>query len=164
MTYSQPRITMQTLEPSSEIDAGAASRRTTPLDEAITPVDMQDARWQLTLRIAASGLLGRSGLLSEFLLYIVDRSVRGLYSEITEQRIGVCVFGRAEDYDPNDDNIVRSYARKLRKRIDEYFASEGSAETLRLEIPRGGYSPIFSSSPTLLRDATVGAAVAESQE
>src|ERR1700733_10218869 len=76
-----------------------------------------DPRWQLAQRIAASGSLGRSGLLSDFLLYIVDRSIRGQTNEITEQRIGVSVFGRAEDYDPNEDNIVRSYARKLRKRI-----------------------------------------------
>ena len=63
--------------------------------------------------------------------------------EITEQRIGVAVFNRSEKYDPNEDNIVRSYARKLRKRIDEYFATEGSRETLRLDIPRGGYTPHF---------------------
>ncbi len=98
------------------------------------------------MRIAASRSLGRSGLLSDFLLYIVDRCVRGRTDEITEQRIGVIVFGRAEGYDPNDDNIVRSYARKLRKRIEEYFAAEGHAERLRLEIPRGGYTPFFSDN------------------
>ncbi len=55
------------------------------------------------------------------------------------------VFGRSEGYDSNEDNIVRSYARNLRKRIDEYFATEGRDEDLRLEIPRGGYIPIFST-------------------
>ena len=66
--------------------------------------------------------LGRSQLLSDFLLYIVERSIQGRRGEITEQQIGVAVFGRAEDYNSNDDNIVRSYARKLRQRIDNYYA------------------------------------------
>ena len=135
---------MQTLEPSPKTAPGFVSR----LDGV--PRDDEDPRWQLALRIAASGLLGRSSLLSEFLLYIVDRCIRGRTDEITEQRIGVIVFGRAEGYDPNDDNIVRSYARKLRKRIEEYFAAEGRDEPLRLEIPRGGYTPIFSDAPQVL--------------
>jgi hypothetical protein len=133
---------MQTLEPSPKAAPGFVSRLDGVLDAEL-PVDAEDPRWLLALRIAASGSLGRSSLLSDFLLYIVDRCIRGRTEEITEQRIGVIVFGRAEDYDPNDDNIVRSYARKLRKRIEEYFATEGREESLRLEIPRGGYTPIF---------------------
>lgn len=106
----------------------------------------EDPRWQLAQRIAASESIGRSKLLADFLLYIVDRHIRDLADEITEQQIGVLVFGRAEGYDSNEDNIVRSYARNLRKRIDEYFATEGCSEPLLLQIPRGGYTPIFSSA------------------
>ncbi|MGA2249955.1 hypothetical protein [Terracidiphilus sp.] len=134
---------MQTLETSLKATQGFVSRLD-GVPGVELPINAEDARWQLALRIAASGSLGRSGLLSDFLLYIVGRCIRGRTEEITEQRIGVIVFGRAEDYDPNDDNIVRSYARKLRKRIEEYFATEGREETLRLEVPRGGYTPIFS--------------------
>ncbi len=143
MTHWKYSQLMPTLETPQETGP-RFSRRSHDFEGSINLVEADDLRWQLALRIAASGSLGRSGLLSDFLLYIVDRSIRGLASEITEQRIGVVVFGRARDYDPNDDNIVRSYARKLRKRIDDYFAVEGSEETLRLDIPRGGYSPTFS--------------------
>lgn len=80
----------------------------------------------------------------DFLLYVVDRHIHDRSDEITEQQIGVLVFGRPEGYDTNEDNIVRSYARNLRKRIEEYFSKEGTGESLLLEIPRGGYSPIFS--------------------
>jgi hypothetical protein len=105
-----------------------------------------DPRWQLAQRIAASGSLGRSHLLSGFLLYVCDRHLRGKGSEITEQQIGVHVFGRREGYSSDDDNIVRNYARILRRRLEEYFATEGVDEALRLEIPRGGYVPVFSPS------------------
>ena len=109
-------------------------------------VHPDDPRWQLAQRIAASESIGRSRLLADFLLYIVDRHIRNLTDEITEQQIGVLVFGRAEGYDSNEDNIVRGYARNLRKRLDEYFVTEGREETLLLRIPRGGYTPIFSDA------------------
>ena len=140
---------MQILEPTSPDVAGFAPRSPHAAEAELRSYGNDarggdDARWQLALRISASRSLGRSQLLSDFLLYIVERSIQGRRDEITEQQIGVAVFGRAEDYNSNDDNIVRSYARKLRKRIDDYYASEGSEETLRLEIPRGGYTPIFT--------------------
>src|SRR5579862_1561513 len=91
-----------------------------------------DPRWQLAQRIASSEGLSRSRLLQDFLLYIVDRELSERIDDITEQQIGVLVFGRPEGYDSNEDNIVRGYARNLRKRVDEYFAVEGREEKLRL--------------------------------
>lgn len=104
---------------------------------------LDDPRWHLAQRIAVSRSIGRSPLLSEFLLYVCDRHIQDKASELTEQRIGVKVFGRTEGYNSNDDNIVRNYARTLRKRVDEYFSTEGKHEDLRLEIPRGAYIPVF---------------------
>jgi hypothetical protein len=136
---------MQIVEPSLKAAAGFAARLPNGAVAGLHNY-ADDPRWQLALRIAASGSLGRSQLLSDFLLYIVDRIIQGRIDEITEQQIGVIVFGREEAYDSNDDNIVRSYARKLRKRMEEYFATEGRDELLRIEIPRGGYVPIFSDN------------------
>jgi hypothetical protein len=112
---------------------------------------VDDPRWLLAQRISISKSIGRSRLLSEFLLHVCDRHIRNKSSELTEQRIGVQVFGRREGYSSNDDNIVRNYARTLRKRVEEYFATEGRYEDLRLEIPRGAYVPVFySRSPEKL--------------
>ena len=108
-----------------------------------------DPRWQLAQRIAASRSLGRSHLLSGFLLYVCDRHLRGKGSEITEQQIGVHVFGRREGYSSDEDNIVRNYARILRKRLEEYFTTEGVDEALQVKIPRGGYVPVFSPRGSL---------------
>jgi hypothetical protein len=106
---------------------------------------LDDPRWHLVQRIVVSRSMGRSPLLSEFLLYICDRHLRNQSAELTEQRIGVHVFGRSEGYNSNDDNIVRNYARTLRKRVEDYFATEGKHEDLKLEIPRGAYVPVFYS-------------------
>jgi hypothetical protein len=117
-----------------------------------------DPRWRLVQRIVVSRSIGRSPLLAEFLLYICDRHLRNQSSELTEQRIGVQVFGRSEGYNSNDDNIVRNYARTLRKRVEEYFSTEGKHEELKLEIPRGAYIPVFysrSSENPLQREHTL---------
>jgi hypothetical protein len=63
--------------------------------------------------------------------------------EIHEQEVGHKVFGRQLSYDTSSDNIVRVHASLLRKRLDQYFAAEGAAEPLILEIPKGNYAPLF---------------------
>jgi hypothetical protein len=105
--------------------------------------------WQLACRVAASKGLSRSELLPQFLLYVCEQYLLGNISEITEQHIGIQIFNRSADYNPGEDNIVRSYARLLRKRLNAYFDGEGSSEPLRIVIPRGGYVPVFQSSPAM---------------
>jgi hypothetical protein len=103
-----------------------------------------EPRWQLAQRIVASRSFAKSALLSSFLLYVCEREITGKTAEISEHQIGVHVFGRRPGYHPGEDNIVRSYARQLRHRLDQYFLEEGSEEELRLSIPRGKYVPVYS--------------------
>jgi hypothetical protein len=105
--------------------------------------------WQLACRVGASKGLCKSELLPKFLLYVCEQYLLGNTQEITEQRIGIQIFNRSTDYNPGEDNIVRSYARLLRKRLDEYFDGEGRDEPMRIIIPRGGYVPVFYSSPDI---------------
>jgi hypothetical protein len=102
-----------------------------------------DAQWRLAQRIASSRSFGRSQLLRRFLFHVCNAHAQGRASELTEHQIGIHVFGRSEHYDSDNDNIVRHYARTLRKRVEEYFTAEGKHEELGLDIPRGGYSPVF---------------------
>jgi hypothetical protein len=113
---------------------------------------LDDPRWRLVERVAESRSLGKSPRLADFLRYVCERQLRGRSADITEQRIGVKVFGRPEGYNSNEDNIVRNYARTLRKRIGNYFSTEGRDEPLLILIPRGGYVPVFlprGASPEL---------------
>jgi len=104
-----------------------------------------DPRWQLAQRIVASRSFAKSSFLINFLLYVCDRELRERAHEITEHQIGIHAFGRPVTYSPGEDNIVRNYARLLRKRLDEYFESDGKEEALRIAIPRGRYVPVFSA-------------------
>jgi hypothetical protein len=97
----------------------------------------------LVQRIVASPGFVNAPRLSAFLLYVSKRSLSGKSDELNERLIGECVFERSPDYDPRDDNIVRSHASRLRTRLDEYFELEGAAERIRMHIPRGSYAPFF---------------------
>jgi hypothetical protein len=103
----------------------------------------EDPRWTLAQRVIAGPNFARSPLLSKFLLFVVAETLEGRGDEITEHQIGVHVFDRPADYRTLEDNIVRSYARQLRKRLAEHFADQGSSEPIRIDIPVGGYVPVF---------------------
>ena len=115
-----------------------------------------DPRWVLTQRIVAGPHFARSPLLSNFLLYVVSEALAGRHDAISEHRIGVAVFGRSLSYRTDEDNIVRNYARQLRKRLAEHFAGTGRDETLRIHIPVGGYIPSFVSAVSMQLDEETG--------
>jgi hypothetical protein len=86
----------------------------------------------------------RAPKLREFLRYICEPALASDETPLVrEQDIGKAVYQRADDYNPAEDNIVRVEARNLRRKLDEFFATEGKDLPIRLQIPRGGYAPIF---------------------
>jgi hypothetical protein len=113
-----------------------------PAEEAEDQLSVEKRR-ALIERVAASEHFIRAARLREFLLYVGKQSLKDGSPEIHEQEIGARVFGRPETYDTSQDNIVRVNATELRKRIELYFATDGAHEPLIIEIPRGGYKPIF---------------------
>jgi hypothetical protein len=107
--------------------------------------EVGDPQWDLVLRVAASPGFEKSERLSAFLLYVCERAIQHRPNEITEQQIGVHVYGRPWGYNAADDNIVRSQARVLRWKLDQYFAQEGRSEPVVITIPKGAYLPVFET-------------------
>ena len=98
-------------------------------------------------RVLSSPQLKRSARMRELLAYVGRRALEEGCEQLHEQEIGTEVFGRAPGYDTSADNIVRVNATELRKRIDGYFETDGINEPLIMEIPRGGYIPVFRHRP-----------------
>jgi hypothetical protein len=115
---------------------------------ADTPVGLEtDPRWLCVQRLINTESFAKASRLSSFLLYVVERFLQGRTDEITEQQIGVHVFGRPTHYNPGDDNIVRQTARQLRQRLALYYQEEGRSEQIQVVVPRGGYVPQFQYTP-----------------
>jgi TolB-like protein len=94
-------------------------------------------------RIAASGVFANADRMTAFLRFVVERALAGEGDQLKEYVVGVAVFGRSEDYDPRLDSIVRVEARRLRTKLDEYYAGDGRDDAVIVRIPRGSYVPAF---------------------
>jgi hypothetical protein len=127
----------------------------------VSSKSINDPRWVLVARVADSPLFQKSSRLREFLFYICERSMQGRQDELREQRIGQDVFGRGIDFRPNEDNIVRVEARQLRRRLEEYFASEGKSEPVVITIPKGAYIACFESREQDPNNAATSGTVAD---
>jgi len=112
----------------------------------MTHADWPEAaiRGQLGKILASSGF-SHNARMCQFLRFVVERSLEGRDPELKESLIGLEVFGRKADYDPKLDSIVRTEAARLRARLTEYYAKEGRPDDIVIEIPRGGYVPVFRS-------------------
>ena len=114
-----------------------------PEEHKIDALMLSDPRWALLDRIASSQHLKSSLRLREFLFYIAECALRDAPGDATEQQIGIRVFGRPPGYNSSEDSIVRTHARLLRQKLALYFAEEGLAEEILVEIPKGHYLPVF---------------------
>jgi tetratricopeptide (TPR) repeat protein len=94
-------------------------------------------------RVLSSQCFSRNERLSRFLRFIVDRRLEGKDCEIKETVLAVEVFGRAANYDPKQDSIVRTEAARLRARLHEYYRGPGKSDALVIEMPKGSYVPGF---------------------
>jgi TolB-like protein/Tfp pilus assembly protein PilF len=89
---------------------------------------------------AFSGASRRSRLLR----YLVEQSLEDQGDALKESIIATQVFDRSPDYDPQVDSVVRVEVGRLRGRLAEYYAQDGAGDPIRIEIPRGGYRPVFT--------------------
>ena len=102
-----------------------------------------DEQRLLVGRILSSKLFCKSHRLASFLRFICEEHQQGRGHTLQEHRIGTVVFGRPETYHMGEDSIVRSQARFLRLRLQEYFETEGKDEPIVLTVPKGSYVPEF---------------------
>jgi TolB-like protein len=99
-------------------------------------------------RILESPLFSGARRLSQFLQFVVSLSVEGQAGEIKEYLIAVEVYNRNPSYDPKDDSIVRAEASRLRAKLREYYDTSGRNDPIRIELPKGSYTPLFRLNST----------------
>lgn len=94
-------------------------------------------------RILSSTTFQQVDRLKRFLHFIVSEHLEGRGDELKEYVVGVQVFGKESSFDPRTDPIVRVQARRLRARLERYYATEGEHDELIVELPKGGYTPVI---------------------
>ena len=108
-------------------------------------------------RILASPAFDASERNRHFLAYVVEEALAGRSERIKAYAIATVVFRRDEGFDPQLDSIVRIEAGRLRRSLERYYLTDGRASHLRIDIPRGGYVPVFRrTDPAPLRQGPDG--------
>jgi len=97
--------------------------------------------------------------LQRFLAFIVEETLSGRGDVLKEYPIGVDVFGKDSSFDPRMDPIVRVQARRLRIRLATYYRDEGHGDGIVIELPKGGYTPIFRRSEAIVAKRPAGSAL-----
>ena len=113
-------------------------------------------RQQLT-RILTSKTFAQVDRLKRFVDFIVTETVEGRGGDLKEYVIGVQVFGKEAGFDPRTDPIVRVQARRLRTRLARYYQDEGNSDEIVVDLPKGGYAPVFrprGEAPAAKRSVT----------
>ena len=108
--------------------------------EIVTP---EEARAELD-RVLQSPDFPATPRNRRFLAFIVERTVNGQAGGVvTAHEVATQVFGRPDDFNTMLDPIVRIEAGKLRRDLETYYLKSGRTNPLRLDVPRGGYGPVF---------------------
>lgn len=94
-------------------------------------------------RIFAGRAFRQADRLKRFLKFVVDETVAGRGERLKEFVIGVEVFEKDDSFDPRNDPIVRVQARRLRAQLARYYSEDGHDDELLIELPKGGYAPVF---------------------
>ena len=97
-------------------------------------------------KLLQSRVLQASEILRALLRFVVLREIEG-QNNLKEYVIATEVFGRGTDFNPRIDSVVRVQAGRLRSKLAEYYVSEGRADRVIIELPKGHYHPVFSYAP-----------------
>src|SRR6267142_1860967 len=98
-------------------------------------------------KLLASHALHGSESLCKLLQYLANHSLDHPGVSPKEYQIAKEVFGRQQDFDPHVDSMVRVQAGRLRTKLAEYYASEGTDDQIMVELPKGTYALTFHARP-----------------
>lgn len=101
-------------------------------------------RLQLS-RIEGSAEFAGSARLVAFLRYVVEETLSNGGISLKEVVIGNAVYERDPPYDSRIDSTVRVEARRLRRKLRDYYRGSGAGDPVLVDLPTGGYVPTFST-------------------
>jgi tetratricopeptide (TPR) repeat protein len=128
---------------------GESGRAMPGLDVQATERPGEDEIRAALEHMAASEAFRGSPQLVAFLRYVVEETLRGASDRIKGYTIAVEALGRAADFDPQADPIVRVEAMRLRRALGRYYANSGKADLVVIDLPLGSYVPMFRRAAPL---------------
>jgi len=119
----------------------------------------RDQCFQQIERLTKSHSLHSSESLCRLLRYLAEHSLDHPGVALKEYQIATEVLGRPPGFDPQSDSTVRVQAGRLRVKLAEYYSSQGAADPIIVEIPKGSYALTFHLRPEASPVAAASAAL-----
>jgi hypothetical protein len=94
-------------------------------------------------RILESKYFAKAPKRRRFLEFTSGQAFLGEGTKLNEYLIGVEVYERGADFDPQQDPIVRVQAHEIRRLLKNYYEEEGKKSLVRVELQPGQYAPVF---------------------
>jgi len=92
--------------------------------------------------------LAKSPRLSRLLRYMGEKLFSGEGDDLSEYNIATEVLGRSKTvFNAGEDAIARVETHRLRKRLAEFYESEGRNHSIQVTLPAGTYVPVFIHKP-----------------
>ena len=113
-------------------------------------------------KLVASQILHGSESLCKLLRYLAKHALDHPGTPIKEYQIATEVFGRSPDFDPQLDSMVRVQAGRLRAKLGEYYAANGTEDGIVVELPKGTYLLAFHHHATTTAAKAHGVTLDES--
>ncbi len=104
-------------------------------------------------RIVASHGFRNCPRMQRFLTIAVERALAGREETLKEYALAADVFDRDPAFDPRTHSIVRVEARRLRRKLLAYYATDGACDPIEITLPTGSYVPQFYPRPQAARAA-----------
>ncbi len=105
----------------------------------------QEQFFQQIDSIIKSHSLRGSESLCRLLQYLAKQSLYQPHAPLKEYQIATEVYGRPADFDPHTDSTIRVQVGRLRLKLAEYYATEGTTDPIVVKIPKGSYHLTFEA-------------------
>ena len=99
-------------------------------------------------KVLASITFAHAERMRRFLEFIVEHALSSPGEPLKEMIIGIKLYAGHEEFDPRVTSVVRVDATRLRAKLREYYSSEGTADPLIIDLPKGSYVPVFREAST----------------
>ena len=87
--------------------------------------------------------------LGQFLSYVVGQTLKGRQGKIKQYTIAVEGLGFDKAFDPTNNTSIRIMAGRVRRALERYYANQGAADPIRIDIPKGSYIPVFTDNTSV---------------
>ena len=94
-------------------------------------------------KVLASTAFANAERLRRFLEFVVEHTLSSPNEHLKEMIIGIELYAGHGEFDPRITAVVRVDATRLRTKLREYYSSEGAADALIIDLPKGSYRPVF---------------------